>query len=155
MSSSGSVAFGSLSKSTGSITTWQVEQAIAPSHVPSSGCPCACARSRSRVPAGASTSSTSCPSAEMKRTFVMAALCSLCPLSRNRCIHERERIVDLVLGRIAAKADTDGGSRLRTGKAQRRQHMAGTRSGEHTSELQSLMRISYAVCCLKKKKKHI
>src|SRR3546814_4196131 len=27
------------------------------------------------------------------------------------------------------------------------------RSEEHTSELQSLMRISYAVCCLKKKKK--
>src|SRR3546814_1872696 len=28
-------------------------------------------------------------------------------------------------------------------------------SEEHTSELQSLMRISYAVLCLKKKKKHI
>src|SRR3546814_2682799 len=27
----------------------------------------------------------------------------------------------------------------------------GPRSEEHTSELQSLMRISYAVCCLKKK----
>src|SRR3546814_5594768 len=30
-----------------------------------------------------------------------------------------------------------------------------TRSEEHTSELQSLMRISYAVFCLKKKKKTI
>src|SRR3546814_1111027 len=29
------------------------------------------------------------------------------------------------------------------------------RSEEHTSELQSLMRISYAVFCLKKKKQHI
>src|SRR3546814_9206928 len=29
------------------------------------------------------------------------------------------------------------------------------RSEEHTSELQSLMRISYAVFCLKKKKAHI
>src|SRR3546814_1446389 len=29
------------------------------------------------------------------------------------------------------------------------------RSEEHTSELQSLMRISYAVFCLKNKKKHI
>src|SRR3546814_6864264 len=28
------------------------------------------------------------------------------------------------------------------------------RSGEHTSELQSLMRISYAVFCLKKKKQY-
>src|SRR3546814_3353967 len=31
---------------------------------------------------------------------------------------------------------------------------AGPRSEEHTSELQSLMRISYAVFCLKKKKKY-
>src|SRR3546814_1856125 len=31
----------------------------------------------------------------------------------------------------------------------------GLRSEEHTSELQSLMRISYAVFCLKKKKKRI
>src|SRR3546814_3870870 len=31
--------------------------------------------------------------------------------------------------------------------------MAALRSEEHTSELQSLMRISYAVFCLKKKKK--
>src|SRR3546814_2171461 len=31
---------------------------------------------------------------------------------------------------------------------------SGARSEEHTSELQSLMRISYAVFCLKKKKKH-
>src|SRR3546814_5814644 len=36
------------------------------------------------------------------------------------------------------------------------QHMfkSGQRSEEHTSELQSLMRISYAVFCLKKKNKH-
>src|SRR3546814_6242888 len=31
----------------------------------------------------------------------------------------------------------------------------GIRSEEHTSELQSLMRISYAVFCLKKKKKNV
>src|SRR3546814_3619395 len=31
-------------------------------------------------------------------------------------------------------------------------HMTGARSEEHTSELQSLMRISYAGFCLKKKK---
>src|SRR3546814_6855075 len=33
--------------------------------------------------------------------------------------------------------------------------MPGARSEEHTSELQSLMRISYAVFCLKKKNPHI
>src|SRR3546814_9419682 len=32
------------------------------------------------------------------------------------------------------------------------QDFSGNRSEEHTSELQSLMRISYAVFCLKKKK---
>src|SRR3546814_4546538 len=32
--------------------------------------------------------------------------------------------------------------------------LTGVRSEEHTSELQSLMRISYAVFCLKKNKKH-
>src|SRR3546814_19885880 len=35
----------------------------------------------------------------------------------------------------------------------RQQAALRTRSEEHTSELQSLMRISYAVFCLKKKKK--
>src|SRR3546814_4012213 len=34
-------------------------------------------------------------------------------------------------------------------------HPAFLRSEEHTSELQSLMRISYAVFCLKKKKTYI
>src|SRR3546814_8853379 len=33
--------------------------------------------------------------------------------------------------------------------------LVGHRSEEHTSELQSLMRISYAVFCLKKKKKKV
>src|SRR3546814_4620743 len=35
----------------------------------------------------------------------------------------------------------------------RDQELGGERSEEHTSELQSLMRISYAVFCLKKKKR--
>src|SRR3546814_7169944 len=38
--------------------------------------------------------------------------------------------------------------------AQQQARAAAFRSEEHTSELQSLMRISYAVFCLKKKKKH-
>src|SRR3546814_3095046 len=45
-----------------------------------------------------------------------------------------------------------GGSRRRVGR--RAAHLARCdRSEEHTSELQSLMRISYAVFCLKKKKR--
>src|SRR3546814_5449589 len=48
------------------------------------------------------------------------------------------------------KADHESGERARqAGKDHARQ-----RSEEHTSELQSLMRISYAVFCLKKKKKN-
>src|SRR3546814_2921232 len=51
--------------------------------------------------------------------------------------------------RIACRADKGlaGGSLIR-----RRPVGEGGRSEEHTSELQSLMRISYAVFCLKKKK---
>src|SRR3546814_5468832 len=39
----------------------------------------------------------------------------------------------------------------KAGLSARIQPSSGTRSEEHTSELQSLMRISYAVFCLKKK----
>src|SRR3546814_10529934 len=54
-------------------------------------------------------------------------------------------------GRIAAPRDTRG---LRGPLAQSVEHRTFNplvRSEEHTSELQSLMRISYAVFCLKKK----
>src|SRR3546814_9849171 len=43
--------------------------------------------------------------------------------------------------------------RLAAARKMRPQDAAARRSEEHTSELQSLMRISYAVFCLKKKKK--
>src|SRR3546814_13358670 len=46
-----------------------------------------------------------------------------------------------------------GTERQRSGQCRREGHRRGrSRSEEHTSELQSLMRISYAVFCLKKKK---
>src|SRR3546814_5479408 len=48
------------------------------------------------------------------------------------------------IGRERVQQETDPGGGDRRG---------GFRSEEHTSELQSLMRISYAVFCLKKKKK--
>src|SRR3546814_3035784 len=70
------------------------------------------------------------------------------------------KIVDDVLtaGRIAAKRCLlRGGERRWIRKrhelrAARILVVGRDRSGEHTSELQSLMRISYAVFCLKKKK---
>src|SRR3546814_3195149 len=50
-----------------------------------------------------------------------------------------------------AEHGEEGAQAVRLHRAQR--HDEG-RSEEHTSELQSLMRISYAVFCLKKKIKH-
>src|SRR3546814_3073780 len=44
--------------------------------------------------------------------------------------------------------------RARQDRARARRLLREYRSEEHTSELQSLMRISYAVFCLKKKKKN-
>src|SRR3546814_9157942 len=55
--------------------------------------------------------------------------------------------------------EPDGGRRGREmllddlARGARRKGVAAARSEEHTSELQSLMRISYAVFCLKKKKR--
>src|SRR3546814_2431655 len=52
-------------------------------------------------------------------------------------------------GRYAVRAQD-----VRVGRAgHSRRGLMGARSEEHTSELQSLMRISYAAFCLKKKKK--
>src|SRR3546814_2333676 len=48
----------------------------------------------------------------------------------------------------------DLGGRIHAQLARQRDRQARYRSEEHTSELQSLMRSSYAVFCLKKKKKH-
>src|SRR3546814_1901213 len=56
--------------------------------------------------------------------------------------------------------DCPGRARLRalyrqgSGPARNGRSLRGSRSEEHTSELQSLMRISYAVFCLKKKTPH-
>src|SRR3546814_1551121 len=60
--------------------------------------------------------------------------------------------------RIWSTTSTHWRSPNRTAAAPRqapaRRQAGWRRSEEHTSELQSLMRISYAVFCLKKKKKH-
>src|SRR3546814_3468101 len=65
----------------------------------------------------------------------------------NQCRHHRLRAERLLHGRRAAEE---------RGRRPHRHHRAPAhpRSEEHTSELQSLMRISYAVFCLKKKTQH-
>src|SRR3546814_1879111 len=62
----------------------------------------------------------------------------------RHCGHGRRRAADLQY----LDGDDAGGGELRRADCQTWQ-----RSEEHTSELQSLMRISYAVFCLKKKNK--
>src|SRR3546814_4754556 len=91
--------------------------------------------------------------------YVRARLCAAFPLD----VAERTHFGD---GRGTGGGRTGAGPARRAG-APRRELERGrrgsvqaadprpirTRSEEHTSELQSLMRISYAVFCLKKKKK--
>src|SRR3546814_4351667 len=54
--------------------------------------------------------------------------------------------------RTLARSLNDTADRLNTTLDRIAPNLAQFRSEEHTSELQSLMRISYAVFCLKKKK---
>src|SRR3546814_10490922 len=72
--------------------------------------------------------------------------------------HARDRVDarDRVHGRCRCLRRGDGGS-PEAGRFRPRSPAParGTRSEEHTSELQSLMRTSYAVFCLKKKKKQV
>src|SRR3546814_8624416 len=55
------------------------------------------------------------------------------------------------VGHASGKGQAGDQQRGQSGRARHR-HPHNIRSEEHTSELQSLMRISYAVFCLKKKK---
>src|SRR3546814_9961189 len=55
---------------------------------------------------------------------------------------------DLDLGLARQRVDDAGPDAVKAARGR-----IGLRSEEHTSELQSLMRISYAVFCLKKKQK--
>src|SRR3546814_6359684 len=61
-----------------------------------------------------------------------------------------ERTLDMQVKLGLGQAGDEGGALVARGEAV--SHRRG-RSEEHTSELQSLMRISYAVFCLKKKKR--
>src|SRR3546814_2949441 len=67
-----------------------------------------------------------------------------CPAGRERAAEPRDEIKDGEHAQAVAAAKGVAGLAREQG--------ADQRSEEHTSELQSLMRISYAVFCLKKKK---
>src|SRR3546814_3596596 len=66
----------------------------------------------------------------------------------------QRRLRQRVAARLIGSAADLGRLEHKIPRAGRSKHPYGLRSEEHTSELQSLMRISYAVFCLKKKKTH-
>src|SRR3546814_9969654 len=74
---------------------------------------------------------------------------------RGGALGQRRHPADLLdLHRADGTGRAEEGDAGRDPQRQLRRQAAGEpRSEEHTSELQSLMRISYAVFCLKKKKK--
>src|SRR3546814_955471 len=79
--------------------------------------------------------------------FLSAFLCVFCVLCGSKALRFARRVHGLSSSRhrnrlLAMTALTSPHSH----------HSPHRRSEEHTSELQSLMRISYAVFCLKKKK---
>src|SRR3546814_1117002 len=108
--------------------------------------------------------------------FIAPTFCQWITFSYvQNAIHASVRMSDPVvalgqLGRNAVRRRADGGCRLvwrgrwqhlpdvrhrqrRRRRAAAHHRRRDVRSEEHTSELQSLMRTSYAVFCLKKKKK--
>src|SRR3546814_2678911 len=70
-----------------------------------------------------------------------------------RCIHGDEGVLPGLVAGPAAQLDLDFQRAHVVEPVQGLDRTRHLRSEEHTSELQSLMRISYAVFCLKKKKK--
>src|SRR3546814_5356824 len=80
------------------------------------------------------------------------------PLFRSNCLggyrhavaSGRTHVIGVVVdGRLSSAVEL-----TRAGVVRQFEEAGNRRSEEHTSELQSLMRISYAVFCLKKKKKN-
>src|SRR3546814_10428332 len=75
------------------------------------------------------------------------------PLAQHRADEPWQRRLDLVVA-VARDQRHPAGHPRRIERVEHPEQRIGleARSEEHTSELQSLMRISYAVFCLKKKK---
>src|SRR3546814_1091971 len=69
-------------------------------------------------------------------------------------IYQRSAPDAASLGPFGSKRHSERHDSKQVAHRQKQQDHPSHRSEEHTSELQSLMRISYAVFCLKKKKTH-
>src|SRR3546814_3588437 len=97
---------------------------------------------RIRRPPRSTRTDTLCPYTTLFRS------CPVLPLLRSQ---EIEQIGGVGLKQPARRAMTRIDIEI-GGKSQDRDSPRARRSEEHTSELQSLMRISYAVFCVKRKK---
>src|SRR3546814_9998600 len=73
-------------------------------------------------------------------------------LLRSRTLDHAERVVGAEVVLVELQVVDDRAPVLRVSELDTHFLLNDARSEEHTSELQSLMRISYAVFCLKKKK---
>src|SRR3546814_4482403 len=99
------------------------------------------------------------PDCDWKLTRASAISCNLGAISRSQstldcsCPFFSVRYMVAFVGSISEKAESTMLDWLRTSATCC--VTAPVRSEEHTSELQSLMRISYAVFCLKKKIKKL
>src|SRR3546814_8842721 len=93
-----------------------------------------------RRPPGSTRTDTLFPSTTLCRSGVLPDLFhgALRDAARQSGVDERLQLGDPLLHRIGQRYGDIG-------------HLCLPRSAEHTSELQSLMRISYAVFCLKNK----
>src|SRR3546814_10401247 len=89
------------------------------------------------------------PFTPLFRSHVVAGCLQRLPLVA--CLRHRR----LVAAVEQHRAELEVCDPLGAGAVGEEQHLGIVRSEEHTSELQSLMRISYAVFCLKKKKTKI
>src|SRR3546814_6918483 len=99
-------------------------------------------------------------SSDVCSSDLISAVRSAC----DRCVRRGVSVLlAITFSEFRIQRDTQDPTRLRTAELRvgfrqelprhRRRDAHRRRSEEHTSELQSLMRISYAVFCLKKKKK--
>src|SRR3546814_3897160 len=89
----------------------------------------------------------------MTRTEIKPAVSAV----KELLAQEPDALREIVRSVMQAMLEAEMDEALGAGKSERSDARLGYRSGhyrseEHTSELQSLMRISYAVFCLKKKK---
>src|SRR3546814_9573507 len=104
-----------------------------------------------RLPPRPTRTATVLPYATRFRSLVVSAA----DLGRPRQVADIPlELLHLGPARVGARRRDDGSLRRGRGECQRQQRggeRKAQRSEEHTSELQSLMRISYAVFCLKNK----